>query len=88
MSSSPADDLPNPPKHRTKPQVQHELNRIAKMIGQSKMDGEIIDELRIPERTFYYYKHKLYQRSADIQAKKTEKSLFFAQSLLGDRLTR
>jgi hypothetical protein len=47
-----------------------------------------MEELSIKERTFYYYKEKLYQQSAEIQAKKTEQILAFETQILKDRLTR
>ena len=56
-------------------------------ICQGHTDKEIIEELGIKERTFYYYKEKLYQQSAEIQAKKTEQILVFESQILKDRLT-
>lgn len=48
-----------------------------------------MEDLGIKERTFYYYKEKLYQQSAEIQAnKKTEQILAFEMQILKDRLTR
>ena len=46
-----------------------------------------MEELGIKERTFYYYKEKLYQQSAEIQSKKTEQILAFRIQILKDRLT-
>jgi len=52
-------------------------------------DKEIMEELGIKERTFYYYKEKIYQQSAEIQAKKkTEQVLAFEMQILKDRLSR
>jgi hypothetical protein len=53
-------------------------------------DKEIMEELGIKERTFYYYKQKIYQQSAKIQAEKTsaEEVLAFEVQILKDRLTR
>ena len=56
-------------------------------ICQGHTDKEIIKDLGIKERTFYYYKEKLYQQSAEIQAKKTEQILVFESQILKDRLT-
>jgi DNA-binding CsgD family transcriptional regulator len=39
-------------------------------ICQGYTDTQIMEELGIKERTFYYYKEKLYQQSAKIQANK------------------
>ena len=56
-------------------------------ICQGYTDKEIIEEIGVKERTFYYYKEKLYQQSAEIQAKKTEQILVFESQILKDRLT-
>ena len=57
-------------------------------ICQGRTDKEIMDELGIKERIFYYYKEKLYQQSAEIQAKKTEEIFAFEMQILKDRLSR
>ena len=57
-------------------------------ICQGCIDKEIMEELSIKERTFYYYKEKLYKQSAEIQAKKTEEILAFEMQILKDRLSR
>jgi FixJ family two-component response regulator len=49
---------------------------------------EIMKQLGIKERTFYYYKEKMYQQSAEIQAKKTGEVLAFEMQILNDRLSR
>ena len=46
-------------------------------ICQGHTDKEIMEELGIKERTFYYYKEKIYQQTAEIQAKKTGEILTF-----------
>ena len=57
-------------------------------ICQGHTDKEIIDEIGIKERTFYYYKEKLYKQSAEIQAKKkTEEILAFEMQILKGRLS-
>lgn len=57
-------------------------------ICQGHTDKEIMEEIGIKERTFYYYKEKLYQQSAEIQAEKTKNVLAFEMQILKDRLTR
>ena len=57
-------------------------------ICEGRTDREIMDELDIKERTFYYYKEKLYQQSAEIQAEKTKDVLAFEMQILKDRLSR
>lgn len=58
-------------------------------ICQGYTDKDIMNELDIKERTFYCYKEKLYQQSADVQAKKkTEEILAFEMLILKDRLSR
>ena len=57
-------------------------------ICQGHTDKEIIDEIGIKERTFYYYKEKLYKQSAEIQAKNTAGVLAFEMQILKDRLSR
>lgn len=67
--------------------MENILMEIEHRICQGHTDKEIIEELGIKERTFYYYKEKLYQQSAEIQAKKTEQILVFESQILKDRLT-
>ena len=75
-------------KRKTQLQIENELIEIEHRLCQGHTDKEIIEELNIKERTFYYYKNKLYQMSASIQAKKTEEIMVFEQQILKDRLTR
>ena len=52
-------------------------------------DKEIMDDLGIKERTFYYYKEKICQLSAEVQSKKnTSEVLAFEMQILKDRLSR
>lgn len=74
-------------RRKTQQQIQNELIEIEHRICQGHTDKEIIEELGIKERTFYYYKEKLYQQSAEIQAKKIEQILVFESQILKDRLT-
>ena len=73
---------------RTRIQLQNELVEIESRICKGKTDSEIMDELHLKERTYYYYKSKLYEQSAELQRKKTEETLAFETQLLKDRLTR
>jgi FixJ family two-component response regulator len=75
-------------RRKTQQQIENELIEIEYRICQGHTDKEIIEELNIKERTFYYYKNKLYQLSASIQAKKTEEVMAFELQILKDRLTR
>ena len=67
--------------------MENILMEIEHRICQGHTDKEVIEEIGIKERTFYYYKEKLYQQSAEIQAKKTEQILVFESQILKDRLT-
>jgi hypothetical protein len=73
---------------RTRRQLQNELIEIEFRICKGRTDSEIMEELHIKERTFYYYKSKLYEQSAELQRKKTEETLAFETQILKDRLTR
>jgi DNA-binding CsgD family transcriptional regulator len=75
-------------RRKTRHQLEDELIEIQHRICQGNTDKEIIEGLNIKERTFYYYKHKLYQMSAAIQAKKREEVMAFETQILKDRFTR
>jgi hypothetical protein len=74
-------------KRKTQLQIENQLLEIEHRIYQGHTDKEIIEELNIKERTFYYYKNKIYQMSGSIQAKKTEEMMAFELQILKDRLT-
>jgi Putative ATPase subunit of terminase (gpP-like) len=74
-------------RRKTEQQIQNELIEIEHRICQGYTDKEIMEDLGLKERTFYYYKEKLYQKSAQIQANKTEQILVFEAQILKDRLT-
>jgi DNA-binding CsgD family transcriptional regulator len=57
--------------------MENILMEIEHRICRGLTNKEIMDELGIKERTFYYYKERVHQRSAEIQAKKTEEVLAF-----------
>ena len=59
-------------RRKTRQQMENILIEIEHKICQGHTDKEIMKELGIKERIFYYYKEKLYQQSAEIQTKKTE----------------
>jgi hypothetical protein len=62
---------------------------IERRICEGRTDKEIMDDLSIKERTFYYYKEKIYQQSAEVQSKKnTAEVLAFEMQILKDRLSR
>jgi hypothetical protein len=75
-------------RRKTRQQLENELIEIQHRICQGHTDKEIIEELNLKERTFYYYKHKIYQMSAAIQAKKREDGMAFEMQILKDRFTR
>ena len=69
-------------------QLQNELIEIESRICKGRTDSEIMEELHIKERTYYYYKVKLYEQSAELQRKKTEETLAFETQILKERMTR
>jgi hypothetical protein len=75
---------------KTRQQIEKELLDIEHRICHGLTDKEIMQELSIKERMFYYYKQKIYEQSAKIQAEKTtvEEVLAFEVQILKDRLTR
>ena len=75
-------------RRNTRQQMENTLMEIEHKICQGHTDKEIMDELGIKERIFYYYKEKIYQQSAGIQAKKKEQVLAFEMQILKDRLSR
>jgi uncharacterized protein YjcR len=81
--------LSNTLRRKTRKQIENVLMEIEHRICQGHTDKEIIEELGIKERMFYYYKEKIYKQSAKIQAEKTaEQVLAFEVQILKDRLTR
>jgi ACT domain-containing protein len=69
--------------------MENTLMEIEHRICQGRTDKEIMEELGIKERTFYYYKEKIYQLSAHVQSKKnTAEVLAFEMQILKDRLSR
>jgi hypothetical protein len=69
--------------------MENTLIEIEHRICQGRTDKEIMEELDIKERMFYYYKQKIYQLSAEIQSKKnTAEVLAFEMQILKDRLSR
>jgi hypothetical protein len=62
--------LSNTIRRRTQLQIEKILIEIERRICQGHTDTQIMEELGIKERIFYYYKEKLYQQSAEIQANK------------------
>jgi FixJ family two-component response regulator len=57
-------------RRNTLQQIEKDLIEIEHRICHGCTDKEIMEELEIKERTFYY-KEKIYQQSAKIQAEKT-----------------
>jgi FixJ family two-component response regulator len=76
-------------KRNTRQQMENVLMQIEHRICQGQTDKEIMEELGIRERTFYYNKEKIYQLSAEVQSKKnTAEVLAFEMQILKDRLSR
>jgi DNA-binding CsgD family transcriptional regulator len=69
-------------RRKTRQQLENEMIEIEHRICEGQSDKEIIEELNIKQRTFYYYKRKLYQMSAAIQAKKREEVMAFEMQIL------
>jgi hypothetical protein len=85
------EDLQNQEKrnYKTKHQVQIVLTEMERQICEGRTDIEIMKFLEIKERSFYYFKKKLYQQSLRLQtSKKTEEVLTFETKVLKERLTK
>ena len=75
--------------YKTKYQVQIMLAEMEYQICSSKRDHEIMEFLDLKERSFYYFKKKLYEQSLALQtAKKTDEVLAFETRILKERLTK
>jgi FixJ family two-component response regulator len=72
---------------KTRQQIEKELMDIEHRICHGCTDKEIMQELGIKERTYYYYKQKIYEQSAKIQAEKIaiEEVLAFEVQILKER---
>lgn len=68
--------------------MENELLEMQRLISTGYNDGEIMRQLGLTRRLFYYYKDKIYKASAAIQARKAENILAWEQQLLKERLTR
>ena len=51
-------------------------------------DREMIKAMNMNERTFYWYKNKMYEHYGNIQQNKTEDTIYAQQQLLSERLTK
>jgi hypothetical protein len=75
--------------YKTRHQVQLVLTEMEHQICEGKSDIEIMKFLEIKDRSFYYFKKKLYQQSLALQtSKKTEEVLTFETRILKERLTK
>ena len=75
--------------YKTKYQVQIVLAEMEHQICSGKTDHEIMEFLDLKERSFYYFKKKLYEQSLALQtANKTEEVLAFETRILKERLIK
>jgi hypothetical protein len=68
--------------------VDQELYKMFELIALGRTDREMIQELKMKNSTFYWYKRKLYKRYGRIARQKTEDSIFLQQEVLAERLIR
>jgi hypothetical protein len=71
---------------RTKDQMIYKLSEIRRQMLDGATNAEIIDNLNIPERTFYRYMHKIYEEDRVELAKENNKTLVTHIFLHRDRL--
>jgi hypothetical protein len=75
--------------YKTRHQVQLVLTEMEHQICEGKTDREMMKFFEMKERSFYYFKKKLYEQSLVLQtSKKTEEVLTFETRVLKERLTR
>jgi ACT domain-containing protein len=67
---------------------QGEKNTILKMLMDCHNDNEIINELRIPRRTFYRYKKQIYKEWSESFLQQRASDVGFHTERLRNRLTR
>ena len=75
-------------KRSSQAEMNKMLEEIAKRLAAGCTDKEIITDLNLRERTFYYYKAEISRIYGDITAKKTEEALEFEAKVLKDRYLR
>ena len=61
------------------------LEELAKKLAAGKSDKEIMQDLKLKRRTFYYYKAKVCSMYGNIAEKKTEQVLEFEAHILKNR---
>ncbi len=69
-------------------QIHHDLEELAKKLAAGYTDKQIMQDLNLKRRTFYYYKTKVCSMFGNIAEKKTEQVLEFEAEILKDRYTR
>ena len=67
--------------------MDRELEQMYRLLAQGYTDRELIKELKMSERTYYWYKQKLYEHYANLHRQKTEDIISYHQQLLHDRLS-
>jgi hypothetical protein len=67
-------------------QMHLKLGELAKKLAGGYSDKEIMQDLKLKRRTFYYYKAKVCSMFGNIAEKKTEQVLEFEAHLLKNRL--
>ncbi len=66
-------------------QMHLRLEELAKKLAAGYSDKEIMQDLKLKRRTFYYYKAKVCRMYGNVAQKKTEQVLEFEAHLLKDR---
>jgi hypothetical protein len=69
-------------------QMRLKLEDLAKKLAAGFTDKEIMADLKLKRRTFYYYKAKVCRMFGNIAEKKTEQVLEFEAEILKDRYIR
>ena len=89
MEEREGEQRPEKRSYKTKYQVQIMLAEMEHQICSGKRDHEIMEFLDLKERSFYYFKKKLYEQSLALQtAKKTDEVLAFETRILKERLIK
>ena len=75
--------------YKTRPQVQILLSEMEKMICEGQRDRDIMAFFDLKERSYYYFKDKLYKQSLEMQkSRRTDEVVVFETKVLKDRLIK
>ena len=70
-------------------QMRLHLEELAKLLAEGyNSDKQLMQELNLKRRTFYYHKAKIVKLWGDIAARRSEQSLEFQAQVLADRFLR